>query len=157
FRSDARNAAADLVSRILRPVHDLSVRFPSTFCRKNGSVGDSSTCWSIALLSYLPTRLQCVSQRSSRSGAGRICAASLSWIVHVGKTHAAREPDAQRATGALRRRSVVFHHIDFPDPVRSTMDHSGLGVGRRSAVLALSSGAASRATCGGCWFARDRI
>ena len=28
FRCDARNAAADLVSRILCPVHDLSVRFP---------------------------------------------------------------------------------------------------------------------------------
>ena len=37
------------------------------------------------------------------------------------------------------------------------MDHSGLGVGRRSTLLALSSGAASRATFGGRWFARHRV
>jgi hypothetical protein len=73
------------------------------------------------------------------------------------KTHTAHEPGTQRATGALRRRCAVFHHTDFPDPIRSTMDHSGLGAGRRSAVLALSSGAASRATFGRRRFARRGI
>src|SRR4029453_13781352 len=37
------------------------------------------------------------------------------------------------------------------------MDHSGLGAGRRSAVLALSSSATSRAAFGGYRFARRRI
>src|SRR5204863_8601002 len=157
FRSDSRNAAADLVSRVLCPVYDLSVRLPSTVCRKNGPVGDSSACWSIALLSYLPARSHCVPQRSSRAGAGCICVASVTWIVRAAKTHTNHEPGTQRATGALRRRCAVFHHTDFPDPIRSTMDHSGLGAGRRSAVLALSSGATSRATFGGYWFARRRI
>ena len=82
-------------------------------------------------------------QRSSRFGAGRICAACVTWIVRAAKTHTAHEPGTERAAGAVRRRDAVFHHPDFPDRIRSTMDHSGLGAGRRSALLAFSAGAAS--------------
>src|SRR5262249_25960076 len=53
IRSDPRDAAADVVSRVLCLVHDLSLRFPSTVCRKNRAVGDSSACWSIAFLHNL--------------------------------------------------------------------------------------------------------
>ena len=73
------------------------------------------------------------------------------------KLYIAYKPGTQLATGALRRRRAVFHHTDFPDPIRSTMDHSGLGAGRRSAMLALSSGAASRAASDRRRFARRHI
>src|SRR5262245_20432364 len=150
-------SAFHLVFRVLFLVHDLSVHFPSTVCWKNRPVGDSSACWSTPFLSYLSARSDCVPQPSSRPGAGRICAAGIAWIVGAAKTHAAHEPGTQRATGVLRRRSAVFHHIDFPDPIRSTMDHGGLGAGRRRAVLALSSGAASWAAFGRRRFARRCI
>src|SRR5262249_15171745 len=77
LRSHSRDAAADLVSRVLCLVHDLSVHFPSTVCWKNRPVGDSSACWSTPFLSYLSARSDCVPQPSSRPGAGRICAAGI--------------------------------------------------------------------------------
>src|SRR4029453_16711061 len=107
FRSDPPDAATDVVSRVLRPVHDFSVCFPSAVRRKNRPLGDSSARWSIAFLSYLRARSHCISQRSSRFDAGGICAASFTWIVRAGKTHTTHEPVTKRATGALRRRGAV--------------------------------------------------
>src|SRR5262249_19529810 len=114
FRSDARNATIDVVSRVLCPVHDLSLRFPSPVRRENRAVGDSSACWSIAFLSYLPARSHRIPERRSRPGAARICIASITWIVRPAKTHAAHEPGTQRTTGALWRRCALFHNSDFP-------------------------------------------
>src|SRR5439155_10733941 len=53
FRSGARYAAADLVSRILCRVQRVSVRFSSELRGKNNAVGDSSARGTVALLSGL--------------------------------------------------------------------------------------------------------
>ena len=85
----------------------------------------------------------CLSERSSRFGAGRVWAALVTRTVGARQTHAGHQPRTKRATRAVRRCRAVFHHPDFPNRVRPPMDHGGLGPGRCSALLALSPRTAS--------------
>ena len=82
--------------------------------RKNGAVGDSSACWSIALLSYLSARSHCVSQRSSRSGAGRICAARITWIVCAVKRTPLASPARNAQLALFGGAALFFITLIFP-------------------------------------------
>ena len=64
-------------------------------------------------------------------------------LVAVLKNDSRRKQITHGSTRVVWRRGPVFHHADFPDPVRPAMDHHRLGAGRRGVAVAVPSCAAS--------------
>ena len=121
--------------------------FPFLFLRK---FSDRVNPWAAAAMAGLPQfflihRLVAAAYPNQVMGllpAAFAIPPLLSLIV-VLKNHSGDQPGADDTTRPVWRRGAVFHHADFPDPVRPPMDHHRLGARRRGVVVAVPSRAAS--------------
>src|SRR5213076_2310499 len=81
---------------------------------KDRPLGDRRAGWATAFLSGVSTHSHCVSEHSSRFGAGYVCGAAVAWALRAAQTHTVHQPHEQCTAGALRRRHAVLHYADFP-------------------------------------------
>src|SRR5580704_11895703 len=145
----AVGSGLNLVFDLLRSVRTVSVSVLETIFHQSYSVGDCSNGRAAAIFSNPPLRIRRLPEPSDGIVARCICDTG---IVEPGRgveKTPRRKQSAHGSTRVVWRRGTLFHHTDFPDPVRPAMDHHRVGAGRHGFVVAVSSCAAS-------WSAADR-
>ncbi len=141
--------AVDLVSGIHRRVHHLPVYLSEGIGKLGRALGDVGAGRAGAFYVGLLAGESGLAESDDGTVGGGVRAAAVDRSVGA---PASSGSATFGAAGVVWRGDAVLHHADFPDPVRPTMDHPWLGVGRNGAALVVPSGAASR---GDGWWAWD--